>query len=258
MTPKMTLKWMAALSIVCLAIPAGASEPSVTTAPPPVARAALPPEQPAKAEAPSILTTPQNKVSYAMGVDIARNFKRMQVDFDVELLIKGLKDELGGAKILLSDVEIRALMTSFQSELRRKQVMATRMAGLENKQAGDAFLAANKTKEGVVALPSGLQYRILKKGDGKVPTDADTVEVRYRGTLINGTEFDRSDPNGQPADFRVTGVIAGWKEALKLMPVGSKWEVVVPPSLAYGPRAAGRDIGPNSTLIFELELVGIK
>jgi len=254
----MTLKWIAALSIACLAIPAGAEEHTAPASPPPGVAAGPSPEQPAMAGEHPVLATQQNKISYAMGVDIARNFKRMQVDFDADLMVKGLKDELAGSKLLLSDLEIRAIMTTFQSELRRKQVMATRVAGLENKQAGDAFLAANKTKEGVVTLASGLQYRILAKGDGKIPTDADTVEVRYRGRLIDGTEFDRSDPSGKPASFQVTGVVAGWKEALKLMPAGSKWEVVVPSSLAYGPRGAGRDIGPNSTLVFELELVSVK
>jgi FKBP-type peptidyl-prolyl cis-trans isomerase FklB len=214
--------------------------------------------QPAKAEDHSILAAQQANVSYAMGADIARNFKRMQIDFDLDQLVTGMKDELSGAKLRLSEAEIRSIMAAFQGELRRKQVLATRAAGLENKQAGDAFLAENTKKEGVVTLPSGLQYKILQKGDGKTPTDADTVAVRYRGRLIDGTEFDRSDPGGQPADFKVTGVIAGWKEVLKLMPVGSKWEIVIPPSLAYGPRGAGRDIGPNCTLIFELELVSVK
>ena len=258
MTPKMTLKWAAVLSMVCLALPAIAEPASAPAAPPPAMPAEPPAGQPAKTDEHSVLATQQNKVSYAMGVDIARNFKRMQVDFDMDLLVKGLKDELGGAKLLLSDAEIRVLMAAFQSELRRKQVLATRAAGLENRQAGDAFLAENKTKEGVVTLPSGLQFRILTKGDGKTPTATDTVAVRYRGLLIDGTEFDRSDPGGLPAEFKVAAVIAGWQEVLKLMPVGSKWEVFVPPSLAYGPRGAGRDIGPNCTLIFELELVSIK
>lgn len=249
---------MAVLSMASLVLPVRAGEPSVPPAPPPGAVAAPPAAQPAKTDEHSVLATPQNRVSYAMGVDIARNLKRMQIDFDADLLVKGLKDELGGAKLLLSDPEVRAIMATFQSELRRKQVLATRVAGLDNKQAGDAFQAANKTKEGVVTLPSGLQYRILTKGDGKIPTATDTVAIRYHGRLINGTEFDQSDPSGPPAEFKVAGVIAGWQEVLKLMPVGSKWEVVVPPALAYGPRGAGRDIGPNCTLIFELEVVDIK
>jgi len=203
-------------------------------------------------------STPKEKQSYVMGVDIARNFSRMQVDLDVDMLIKGLKDELSGAKPVMSDAEIRVAMSTFQSELRRRQVLATRATGLDNLHAGEKFLAENRTKEGVVTLPSGLQYRILKQGSGQVPTEADTVEVSYRGRHIDGTEFDRSDPEGKPADFKVSGVIAGWKEALKLMPVGAEWEIFVPPALAYGPRGAGRDIGPNSTLIFDLELVGLK
>lgn len=254
----MTSKLIAVWSVACLAIPASATEPTVPAAPPPAVAAAPSPEQPAKIDPHSVMAAQQGKVSYAIGADLGRNFKRMQVDIDLDQLIKGLKDELSGAKLILSDAELRAIMAAFQSELRRKQVLATRLAGFDNKQAGDAFLAENQKKEGVVILPSGLQYKILQKGEGKTPTDADTVAVRYRGHLIDGTEFDRSDPGGQPADFKVTGVIAGWKEVLKLMPVGSKWEVVVPPALAYGPRGAGRDIGPNCALIFELELVGIK
>jgi FKBP-type peptidyl-prolyl cis-trans isomerase FklB len=137
-------------------------------------------------------------------------------------------------------------------------VQATAAAGEENKKAGEAFLAQNKGKQGVVTLPSGLQYKILKAGNGKKPTENDTVECNYRGTLINGTEFDSSYRRGQPATFGVGQVIPGWREALQLMPVGSKWELYVPPDLAYGERGAGRDIGPNSTLVFEVELLGIQ
>jgi FKBP-type peptidyl-prolyl cis-trans isomerase len=145
-----------------------------------------------------------------------------------------------------------------QSDQLRKQRQAAALVGEENRKAGEAFLAANKAKAGVVTLPSGLQYRILKAGDGGKPSDADTVECRYRGTLIDGTEFDRSDPSGQPATFKVAGVIPGWREALKLMSAGSKWQLFIPPQLAYGARGAGRAIGPNATLIFDLELLAVK
>jgi len=144
-----------------------------------------------------------------------------------------------------------------QSEQLRKQRQAAGLAGEENRKAGEAFLAGNKAKDGVVTLPSGLQYKVLKAGDGRKPSDADMVECRYRGTLIDGTEFDRSDPAGQPATFKVAGVIPGWREALKLMPVGSKWQLFIPPQLAYGAIGSG-PIGPNATLIFELELLAVK
>ena len=140
----------------------------------------------------------------------------------------------------------------------QKETQGTKMVSAENKKEGTAFLARNKTKQGVVTLPSGLQYKILKAGNGKKPVGADTVECHYRGTLINGTEFDSSYRRGQAASFPVSGVIPGWTEALKLMPVGSKWQLFIPPQLAYGAQGSGRDIGPDATLIFEVELLAIK
>ena len=213
---------------------------------------------PAIAQEAPALKTEKDKVSYGIGVDVARNFKRLGIDVNPDVLTQAIKDVLADKKLLMTDDELRATMTAFQNELRQKQIVAMQTAAAENKKAGDAFLAANKAKEGVVTLPSGLQYKILKAGDGKKPTDADTVECNYRGTLINGTEFDSSYRTGRPAVFKVTGVIPGWREALKLMPAGSKWQLVIPPQLAYGERGAGRDIGPNSTLIFEVELLAIK
>jgi FKBP-type peptidyl-prolyl cis-trans isomerase FklB len=210
------------------------------------------------AEEAPVLKTQQDKVSYSIGVEAGRNYKRMGVEVDTDLLVKGLRDALSAEKLLMTDEEIRATMTAYQAELRQKQAQTTRLAAENNKKAGEAFLAANKTKEGVVTLPSGLQYKILKAGNGKTPTETDTVECNYRGTLIDGTEFDSSYRRGQPAAFKVTGVIPGWKEALKLMPVGSKWQLVIPHQLAYGERGVGRDIGPNATLIFEVELLTIK
>jgi FKBP-type peptidyl-prolyl cis-trans isomerase len=205
-----------------------------------------------------VLKTQKEKVSYSLGADVARNFKRLGIEVDVDLLVKGLRDSFAGEKLLMTQAEFRETMNTFQAELRQKQIEATRVAAENNKTAGDAFLAENKAKEGVVTLPSGLQYKILKAGDGKTPTDADTVECQYYGTLIDGTEFDSSYSRGQSATFKLSGVIPGWREALKLMPVGSKWQLFVPPQLAYGERGAGRDIGPNATLIFEVELVGIR
>ena len=208
-------------------------------------------------EAPA-LKTQKEKVSYSVGVDVAKSFAKMGMDLDLEVFIKGFKDGFSGKKPLMTDDEMHATMTAFQNDLNNKQSQGKQTAAEENKKAGEAFLAENKKKEGVVALPSGLQYKILKAGNGKKPTAADTVECHYRGTLIDGTEFDSSYRRGQPASFPVNGVIPGWTEALKLMPVGSKWQLFVPSQLAYGEHGAGADIGPNATLIFEVELLGIK
>jgi len=221
---------------------------------------------------PPALETQKEKVSYAAGVDMARSLQRQGVEVDRELFLKGVKDGLSGGTLLLSDDDINKMLKAFkteqkmklaerkyrQSEQLRKQREAAGLIGEENRKSGEAFLTANKAKDGVVTLPSGLQYRILKAGDGGKPSDADTVECRYRGTLIDGTEFDRSDPAGQPATFKVAGVIPGWREALKRMPAGSKWQLFIPPQLAYGARGAGRAIGPNANLIFDLELLAVK
>ena len=204
------------------------------------------------------LKTQKEKVSYSIGVDVAKSLAKMGMDLDVDVFIKGLKDGFSGKKTLMTDDEMHATMTAFQNDLTKKQSQGKQTAAEENKKVGEAFLAENKKKEGVMALPSGLQYKILKAGNGKKPTAADTVECHYRGTLIDGTEFDSSYRRGEPATFPVAGVIPGWTEALKLMPVGSKWQLFVPSQLAYGEHGAGAEIGPNATLIFEVELLGIK
>jgi FKBP-type peptidyl-prolyl cis-trans isomerase len=201
--------------------------------------------------------TSRDKVSYGVGVDMARNLKSQGVEVDLDLVIQGLRDEFSGKKLLIPDRELRRLMTMFQVEQKKGQGQARVMSAAENKKAGEAFLAENDTKEGVVTLLSGLQYKILKAGNGKKPTDTDTVECSYRGTLINGTEFDASAP-GKSATLRVSALIPGWSEALKLMPVGSRWQIFIPSQLAYGEKGSGRNIGPNETLVFELELLAIK
>ncbi|MGH9712514.1 MAG: FKBP-type peptidyl-prolyl cis-trans isomerase [Candidatus Acidiferrales bacterium] len=204
----------------------------------------------AKSQAPLTLTTQKDKTSYAIGMNFGESLHKQSVEVDPNILMRGMKDALAGGKTLLTEEEARALIAELQGELRKK--MEEKMA-----KEGEAFLAANKTKEGVVTLPSGLQYKILKAGTGEKPTTSDSVVCNYRGTLINGKEFDSSYKRGQPATFPVSGVIKGWTEALQLMPVGSKWELFVPADLAYGARGAGGDIGPNSTLIFEVELISI-
>lgn len=207
---------------------------------------------------PSALATPKEKSSYALGMNIGRGLIHQSIDVDTASLLRGLKDTLSGSKPLLSDEEAQAALSQLQNEVAAKQQVAMQKAGEENMKEGEAFLAANKTKEGVIALPSGLQYKILTQGTGPKPTASDTVVCNYRGTLINGTEFDSSYKRGQPASFAVNQVIRGWTEALQLMPVGSKWQLFIPPDLAYGPRGAGGVIGPNSTLVFEVELLSIK
>jgi FKBP-type peptidyl-prolyl cis-trans isomerase len=208
------------------------------------------------AQEPAELKTEKDKVNYGIGVSIGKSFKQQGMEVDVDIVMKGLKDELTGKRLLLSEDELRKTMTAYQNELRQKQMQARQMAAKDNKKAGEDFLAENKKKEGVVTLPSRLQYQILKAGEGRKPTTADTVEVRYRGTLVNGKEFDSSGSNTRT--FKLAEIIPGWREALQLMPVGSKWRLVVPSELAYGEQGMGQAIMPNSTLIFEVELVAIK
>jgi FKBP-type peptidyl-prolyl cis-trans isomerase len=205
-----------------------------------------------------VLTTQKDKISYALGMNVGTNLQRQSLDVDPAILLQGLKDGLAGSKPLLTEEEARTLLTQLQEDMRKKQAEKAQQMGAANKTEGEAFLAANKNKEGVITLPSGLQYKILKAGTGPKPAATDSVVCNYRGTLISGTEFDSSYKRGQPATFPVNGVIKGWTEALQLMPVGSKWQLFVPASLAYGDRGAGADIGPNATLIFEVELLSIQ
>jgi FKBP-type peptidyl-prolyl cis-trans isomerase FklB len=203
---------------------------------------------------PLTLKTDKDKISYAIGVNIGKSMHKDTVDIDSAIFARGMKDALAGGKLLLTDDEMRIALTKLQNDLRAKQEEAM----LKAKKVGDDFLAQNKTKEGVVALPDGLQYKILKAGTGPKPTATDSVVCNYRGTLLDGTEFDSSYKRGQPATLPISGVIKGWTEAMQLMPVGSKWQLFIPPDLAYGNRAPSPDIGPNATLIFEVELLSIQ
>jgi len=201
-----------------------------------------------------ILKSQKEKMSYIIGMDIGNNLKKQSIDIDPNILGKGVKDALSGSQPLLTEQEIREATMAFQKEMMAKQEEVAK----KNKKEGEAFLAENKKKEGVKTLPSGLQYKVIKAGTGKKPKVTDTVTTNYRGTLINGTEFDSSYRRGQPVSFQVNGVIPGWTEALQLMEEGAKWQLFIPSNLAYGERGAGRDIGPNATLIFEIELLSIQ
>jgi FKBP-type peptidyl-prolyl cis-trans isomerase FklB len=204
------------------------------------------------------LKTQKDKFSYALGLNLGTSLHKQSVDVDPNIVAQGLKAALAGGKTLMTPEEAQAALTAVQNDLRQKQQEKMKVAGEANKKEGEAFLAANKAKEGVVTLPSGLQYKIITAGTGPKPTATDTVVCNYRGTLINGKEFDSSYKRGQPATFPVGGVIKGWTEALQLMPVGSKWQLFIPSNLAYGDRGAGGDIGPDATLIFEVELISIQ
>lgn len=212
----------------------------------------------AKTQTAPALTTQKDKFSYALGMNLGTNLHKQSVPVDPNILLRGLKDALAGGKTALTEDQARAALMEVQNEMRKKQQEEMHAAGEASKKEGDAFLAVNKAKEGVVTLPSGLQYKILTQGTGPKPTATDSVVCNYRGTLINGTEFDSSYKRGEPTTFPVSGVIKGWTEALQLMPVGSKWQLSVPSDLAYGERSPGPEIAPDSTLIFEVELVSIQ
>jgi FKBP-type peptidyl-prolyl cis-trans isomerase FklB len=217
---------------------------------------------------PIVLTTDKQKASYALGQSMARSLQRGGIapeDVDTLVIARGIRDALSSAKPALTDDQQKAALTALAAsmkpkiEAKNKEAEAkNKMAADANQKAGDAFLAANKSKDGVTTLPSGLQYKVITTGTGPKPTAQDTVTANYRGTLIDGKEFDASAKHGGPTSFPVSGVIKGWTEALQLMPVGSKWQLFIPPDLAYGGRGAGPDIGPNSTLVFDVELVSIK
>lgn len=203
------------------------------------------------------LSSEKDKVSYAIGMSIGQGLVGQKLDIDPEKVARGLQDSMTGAP-KLSEEEAQTVLQGFQARLMAAKQAEMKAAGEKNAKEGEAFLTANGKKKGVTTLPSGLQYTVLSTGKGTKPTAADTVTVNYRGTLIDGTEFDSSYKRGEPATFPVGGVIKGWTEALQLMPEGSKWQLFIPAGLAYGERGAGKAIGPNATLIFEVELLSIK
>jgi FKBP-type peptidyl-prolyl cis-trans isomerase FklB len=234
---------------------ATAAKPQSSTAAKKPAAAAAKPGTAAPALA---LKTDREKASYAIGANIGRGMKKDAVDLDPNLIARGIKDAFSGGKLLLTDEQAQAALVAFSGTMKKKQEAALASVAAVNLKDGQIFLAANKSKPGVVALPSGLQYKVITAGNGPKPTAADTILCNYKGTLINGKEFDSSARHGGPSEIPVGGVIAGWTEALQLMPVGSKWELYIPSNLAYGSTPRGPDISPNSTLIFEVELVSIQ
>jgi FKBP-type peptidyl-prolyl cis-trans isomerase FklB len=213
---------------------------------------------PAKTQSAPPLTTLKDKFSYALGMKMGANLHKQAVEVDPNVMLRGLKDGLAGGKTQLTDDQATAALQEVSNQLRKQAQEKMQATGEENKRQGAAFLAANKTKDGVITLPSGLQYKVLKQGTGPKPGLSDTVVCNYRGTLINGTEFDSSYKRGQPATFPINGIIKGWMEALPLMPVGSKWQLFIPAELGYAEHSPSPDIGPDSTLIFEVELLSIQ
>ena len=211
----------------------------------------------AKTATPYTLKTQTDKGSYALGMSIGLGLHKQGVGVDPAVVARGLKDAMAGGKMLLTEDEMKTAIQQLQSDVHKAQEAKAHEAGAAARKEGEAFLAANKSKEGVVTLPDGLQYKILTEGNGPKPTVSDTVTFNYRGTLINGKEFDSSYKRGEPLSLPVNRVIPGWTEALQLMPVGSKWQLFIPADLAYGDRGAGSDIGPGETLIFEIELISI-
>ena len=260
MTSQMAIRWTMALGMLLVGTAPAQQAPAVnkTQEQTPAIKA----EQKAAAtnkiqqEGPTIQSR-KDKLSYAFGVDLARGLKWQRVDVDVDLVVRALRDELAGNKLLMADNDVTATLKTFEEERKQDYEHARTMLSEKNKKAAEAFVAENVKKEGVVTLPSGLQYKILKQGDGKKPALDDNVVCHYRGTLLDGTEFDSSYKRNQPVILPVKGLIKGWSEALQLMPVGSKWQLFIPPQLAYGERVVG-GIAPNAMLVFEVELVSIQ
>jgi len=206
---------------------------------------------------PTVLTTPKDKASYAIGMDMAISLKRNNIDVDPDVLGKAIKDILTDQKALLTDQEAKTILADLQKEMQTKKQEKMKALGEKNKKESAAFLAENMKKDGVKTLPSGLQYKVITEGNGKTPGETDTVTVQYTGRLVDGTEFDSSYKRGQAATFAVNKVIKGWTEALQLMKEGSKWQLFIPPNLAYGENGGG-PIGPNAALIFDVELVSVQ
>ncbi len=200
----------------------------------------------------------KDKVSYSIGLEIGSGMKQQKLDINPEFVIEGFRDGLSAKKPRLTEEERQKVMAEFEKSFGEKMAAEAKEMPEKNKKEGEAFLAENKKKEGVKTLPSGLQYKVIKEGTGAIPKGSEKVTTHYRGTLIDGTEFDSSYSRNEPTSFGVLEVIKGWQEALQLMKTGSKWQLYVPSNLAYGETGAGKKIGPNATLIFDIELISIE
>ncbi|HSS99443.1 MAG TPA: FKBP-type peptidyl-prolyl cis-trans isomerase, partial [Terriglobales bacterium] len=240
---------------------APAKKPTTPAKSQPANAAKAPAKTPAKTGTALSLTTRKDKFSYALGMNfgqgIGERLKQEKIEFDPAIVARAVRDALSGAKLQLTDEQAKAVLMEVQTEVAKKHQELQKQLADKNKAAGDAYLAANKAKPGVVTLPDGLQYKILTPGTGPKPAGTDTVVANYKGTFVDGKEFDNSYKRNEPITIPVTGVIKGWTEALQLMPVGSKWQLAIPSDLAYGEHARP-EIGPNQTLVFEVELLSIK
>jgi len=253
---------LTAAGIVLLGSASAQQTPATNTQPTPSAKPSTTTHKSATAAAaakpkPLALVTDKDKQSYSIGVNVGKSLHRDSIDVEPKIVLQGLEDALADGKLLLTDDQMKTVMTALQTQVRQKLEEKRQAQAETDQKDGAAFMAANATKEGVVTLPSGLQYKIIVAGTGPKPTATDSVVCHYRGTLLDNTEFDNSYKRGQPVTINVGGVIKGWTEALQLMPVGSKWQLFIPPDLAYGEPGKG-PIGPNSTLIFEVELLSIQ
>jgi FKBP-type peptidyl-prolyl cis-trans isomerase FklB len=231
----MKMKWIAGAVVVALSAPLFAAD-----------------------DATPALKTTEDKVSYSIGSDLGKNLKKQGININPSIFAKGMTDGMSGGKLLMTDDEMKKVLSDFEKEMMDKRASEFNKKADDNKVKGEAFLKENKAKPGVVALPSGLQYKIVKAGTGAKPTKEDMVTVEYTGRLLNGEVFDSTEKTGKPVSFKLTQVIPGWTEALQLMPAGSTWEVYIPASLAYGSRNVGGAIGPNETLVFNVHLIDIK
>nr|CAA81038.3 mofB [Leptothrix discophora] len=250
--------WRAALLAVSLSALGGAALAQAEAAVGSAAAASAAAAPTRSAANPSGLNITREQISYATGVSTVRNFAKNKIEIDIDAVVRGMRDALAGPKALtMNDKEIRAAMNALQVELRRMDKQNRREAADTNIKRGSALQAEFKQQAGVVALSNGILYRELKAGNGAKPGDMDQVVVNYRGTLVDGTEFDATEPD-RPVTLRLVNGIMGWREALKRMPMGAKWEIVIPYQLAYGERGVPGSIGPNETLVFEVELLDIK
>jgi FKBP-type peptidyl-prolyl cis-trans isomerase FklB len=203
------------------------------------------------------LKSDKDRLSYSIGSSVGKNLKTEGVEVDLDVLIEGIKSSMAGEKGLMAEKDIRQVMNDYQTQARQRATGKRQQALLDNKKKGEAYLAQYKAQAGVLELPNGVLYKVIKQGSGKKPMESDMVEVNYRGALTNGNEFDATEP-GKPASLKVSALIPGWKQALSMMPTGSKWQLVIPAVLAYGERGVGTDIGPNEVLVFDVELLAIK